>query len=145
MNMRRNAAILLASLALSAALLFIILLLVWSKKLRLHRFGGRGPCFWAFLFLVAAVLILGIWGVLDFESLFTAFHTAFFPGKTNWVFDSRYDQIILILPEDFWARAAILVAGLTFGVGALLAALEEVLHRTRTPKSVYEELRQIDK
>ena len=125
----------------SAALLLAILLLTLSKKLTLHRFGGRGPCFWAFTVMSGAVLVLGLWGLVDFESLFTVFHTVFFPGKDNWVFDFRLDQIILILPEDFWARAAALVGGLAFGVGALLAVLEEILHRMRTPKSVYEEIR----
>lgn len=130
-------------LAVSAALLLIVLLLTAAKKVRLHRFGGRGPCFWAFAVLVMAVLVFGIWGLVDFESLFTAFHTLFFPGKDNWVFDYRYDQIILILPEDFWARTGALVAALAFGAGALLTVLEEVLHRLRKPKSVYEEIREM--
>lgn len=128
-------------LGLSALLLLVIALSVRRKALRLHRFAGRGPCFWAFAVMTAAVLILGLWGLVDFESLFTAFHTLFFPGKTNWVFDYRYDQIILILPEEFWARAAALVAGLAFGTGALLTVLEEILHRVGKPKSVYEELK----
>lgn len=128
-------------LGISAAMLLAIVILMGRKMLRLHRFGGRGPCFWAFVCMTAAVLALGLWGLVDFESLFTAFHTVFFPGKTNWVFDYRYDQIILILPEDFWARAAALVAALAFGGGALLTILEELLHRIGTPKSVYEELR----
>lgn len=128
-------------LGISAAMLLAIVILMGRKTLRLHRFGGRGPCFWAFVCMTAAVLALGLWGLVDFESLFTAFHTVFFPGKTNWVFDYRYDQIILILPEDFWARAAMLVGGLAFGTGALLTILEELLHRVGKPKSVYEELR----
>lgn len=132
-------------LEVSAALLLAIFILTTVRKVPLHRFGGRGPCFWAFVILVVAVLGFGVWGVIDFESLFTAFHTAFFPGKDNWLFDYRYDQIILILPKEFWARAATLVAGLAFGVGALLAVLEEILHRVRRPKSVYEEIRQFRK
>lgn len=128
-------------LGLTALLLLAIVILVCRKSLRLHRFGGRGPCFWTFVFMTAAVLLLGLWALVDFESLFTAFHTLFFPGKTNWIFDFRYDQIILILPEEFWARAAALVAVLAFGGGALLTVLEELLHRAARPKSVYEELK----
>lgn len=130
-------------LEVSAALLAAVGILVLAGKLRLHRFAGRGPCFWAFVGLGVAVLLLGIWAVVDFTSLFTAFHTLFFPGKTNWVFDYRLDQIILILPEAFWARAAALVAGLVFGAGALLTVLEEILHRMRKPKSVYEEIKKM--
>lgn len=132
-------------LEISAALLLAVFILVAAKKLTLYRFGGRGPCFWAFVGMAGILLILGLWGILNFESLFTVFHRVFFPGKENWLFDYRYDQIILILPEEFWARAAILVAGLAFGVGAVLAAAEELLHRIRKPKSVYEEIRGMDK
>lgn len=132
-------------LEISAALLLAVFILVVTKKLTLYRFGGRGPCFWAFVGMAGLLLILGLWGILNFESLFTVFHRVFFPGKENWLFDYRYDQIILILPEEFWARAATLVAGLAFGVGAVLAAAEELLHRIRKPKSVYEEIRGMDK
>lgn len=128
-------------LEVSAALLAAVGILILAKKIRLHRFAGRGPCFWAFAGMGIGVLLLGIWAAVDFTSLFTAFHTLLFPGKSNWVFDYRVDEIILILPEAFWLRAAALVAGLAFGLGALLAILEEVIHRVTRPKSIYEELR----
>ena len=129
------------ALEISATILAAVFILVATKKLTLYRFGNRGPCFWAFAGMGGMVLILGAWGVIHFESLFTAFHALCFPGKENWIFDYRYDQIILILPEDFWARAAALVAGLAFGTGAALAATEALFHRVFKPKSVYEEIR----
>lgn len=132
-------------LEISAALLLAVFILVVTKKLTLYRFGGRGPCFWAFVGMAGILLILGLWGIFNFESLFTVFHRIFFPGKENWLFDYRYDQIILILPEEFWARTAALIAGLAFGVGAVLTAAEELFHRVRKPKSVYEEIRGMDK
>lgn len=132
-------------LEISATVLLAVLILVLTKKLALHRFAGRGPCFWAFVVMTGMVLIFGLWGLIDFESLFTAFHTLFFPGKENWIFDYRYDQIILILPEDFWARAAALVGGLALGTGAVLALIEEAVHRLRRPKSIYEELKKMKK
>jgi integral membrane protein (TIGR01906 family) len=86
-------------------------------------------------------LALGAWAFLDFEGLFTAFHTVFFPGKTNWVFDFRTDAIILILPEDFWARTAALVAILALGGGLVLTVLEKIVFALTRPKTVYEELK----
>lgn len=127
-------------LALSAALLVLILLLVKTGRVRLHRFLGQGPCFWAVAVMAGLLAVLGVWALADFDGFFTAFHTAFFPGKTNWVFDWRTDEIILILPEEFWARAAGLVAGLAFGVGVLLAVLERFLPGVGEP-SVYDQLR----
>lgn len=130
-------------LEVTAALLLAILVLTAARQVKLHRFLGRGPCFWAFAVLAAAFLVLGIWAAADFDSLFTAFHHVFFPGKTNWVFDYRLDQIILILPEEFWARAAALVGGLSLGGGALLALLEALIHRAGTPKTVYDEIKKL--
>ena len=94
--------------------------------------------------LGGVLLILGVWAFVDFTSLFTVFHRLAFPGKTNWIFEASTDQIILILPEDFWVRAAALVAGLALGVAALLSALHGLLHLKWKPKSVYDELTGMD-
>lgn len=134
-----------AVLGVCAVLLLIIAALALSKKVRLHRFLNRGPCFWAVAGLAVALLALLAWALTDFEGLFTAFHTVFFPGKTNWVFDWRVDQIILILPEEFWARAAALVGAIAFGGGAILALIEAAVHHFGAPDTVYEELTQMRK
>lgn len=122
--------------------LFLLILLVWA--LRSPRFAGRfafSPIKGGVTLLLVLLLGLGLWGLVDFESLFVAFHTLFFPGKTNWIFDARADQIILILPEDFWARAAALVAGLAF-LFSFLLLLGEKLRKRRQPRpTVYEELK----
>lgn len=128
-------------LGVCAAALLVILALRISGKVKLYRFLNKGSCFWA---LVALAVVLGaalVWALIDFESLFTAFHTAFFPGKTNWVFDWRMDQIILILPEDFWARAAALVGAVAFGGGAVLSLIEAACHHFAPTPSVYQELK----
>ena len=126
-------------LGLSAAALALVLLPVLTGRVRLYRFGSRGPCFWALMGLLAAVVLLGGWALLDFNSFFTAFHVLCFPGKTNWIFDWRTDEIILILPEAFWARTGALVGGLALGGGALLT-LGEWRFAPREG-SVYEELK----
>lgn len=94
----------------------------------------------ALIFLILVFLALGVWAFVDFDSLFVVFHKLFFPGKENWVFDYRADQIILILPEAFWARAAALVAGLALALGALLRILEALLFKKKF-RTVYDELR----
>lgn len=128
-------------LAVCAAVLLVLLALRISGKVRLYRFLGKGSCFWAVV-LLAVILGAGlVWALIDFESLFTAFHILFFPGKTNWVFDWRLDQIILILPEDFWARAAILIGIVAFGGGVVLALIEAACHRFAPTPSVYQELK----
>lgn len=126
-------------LAVTAALLLLFLV----RALRAPREENRGllsPALWALFITLALFLIFGVWAAVDFEGLFAAFHGLCFPGKTNWIFDARADQIILILPEAFWARTAALVAGLTLAVEALLALLTALLRKARAPRSVYEEL-----
>lgn len=122
--------------------LLLLILLIWA--LRSPRFAGRfafSPIKGGVALLLVLLLGLGLWGLVDFESLFVAFHTLFFPGKTNWIFDARADQIILILPEDFWARAAALVAGLAFLFSFLLLLGEKLRERRQPRPTVYEELK----
>ncbi len=128
-------------LAFSAAVLLLILALRISGRVRLYRFFDKGSCFWAVILLALVLGAALVWALMDFESLFTAFHTVFFPGKTNWVFDWRMDQIILILPQDFWARAAALVGAVAFGGGAVLALIEAACHHFAPTPSVYQELK----
>lgn len=124
------------ALGVSVLLLLFIVLLCRRKKIRLGR-----PCLWAFVGLLAVLCALSVWAYVDFEGLFTAFHHLCFPGKTNWLFDPQMDQIILILPEAFWARAAALIAGLALGCGLLLSLLEGLVRRLRRGPTVYEELK----
>ncbi len=128
-------------LAVCAVALLVLALLRATRKVRLYRFLDKGSCFWALMLLAVALGAILVWGLNDFESLFTAFHTLFFPGKSNWVFDWRMDQIILILPEDFWARAAVLVGAVAFGGGTVLALIEAACHRFAPTPSVYQELK----
>lgn len=128
-------------LAVCAVVLLVLLILRVSRKVRLYRFLDKGSCFWALVLLAVVLGAVLVWALIDFEGLFTAFHTAFFPGKTNWVFDWRMDQIILILPEDFWARAAILVGVVAFGGGLILALIEAACHHFAPTPTVYQELK----
>ena len=128
-------------LGASAAALAVLALALKLGRRSAYRFWGRGPAFWAMAGMLVFFLVLAAWALLDFEGLFTAFHTVFFPGKTNWIFDADTDQIIRILPEAFWARAGALVLGLALGGAVLLTLITELVHWRRTPKNVYEEAR----
>ena len=66
--------------------------------------------------------MVGALAALDFDRAFVAFHALFFPGKDNWLFDPAQDQIINILPQEFFRSCAILILGLlTAGCAALIA------------------------
>ena len=69
------------------------------RRQRLPRLGGRTPGFWAACGLGGLFLLIALLTALDFDGAFTVFHSIFFPGKDNWLFDPVTDPVILILPE----------------------------------------------
>ncbi len=64
-----------------------------------------------------AVLFAAV--AVDFDRAFVLFHTLFFPGATNWIFDPRVDPVIEILPETFFLHCALLIAGLWAAAGVV--------------------------
>lgn len=108
-------------LAVCVPTTILLPLFLRRRKLVPARPLGRGPSFWAGVGLATTFLLLGGLAALDFERAFTLFHTLFFPGKTNWLFDWQVDEIILILPMVFFRNCALLILGtLVSGCAALI-------------------------
>ena len=96
-------------LGVSFGLLAAALLYAHFTGRRPARPLGCGPGFWAGAGLGAAFLLVGALAALDFNRAFVVFHALFFPGKDNWLFDPAVDQIINILPQEFFRNCAILI------------------------------------
>lgn len=96
-------------LGLSLAALAALFLYCRIRRVRPWRFLGRGPGFWGACGLAGVFAVVGGLAALDFQRAFVVFHTLFFPGKTNWIFDWREDPIILLLPEEFFRNCAVLI------------------------------------
>lgn len=108
-------------LGVSLGLLAATLLYARFTGRRPARPLGHGPGFWAGAGLGAAFLLVGALAALDFNRAFVVFHALFFPGKDNWLFDPAEDQIINILPQEFFRNCAILIlALLVMGCAALI-------------------------
>lgn len=86
---------------------------------------------------VSAVSILGFFSLIaalasiNFERAFTIFHKIMFPGKDNWMFDPYTDEIIRILPIDFFMRCAILIVSSIINSCAVLIVLGIIRKRKR--------------
>lgn len=78
-------------------------------KVRPYRFLDRGPGFWAAAGLGVVFLVVGGLAALNFDRAFVVFHSIFFPGKDNWIFDWQTDPIILFLPQNFFRNCALLI------------------------------------
>lgn len=69
----------------------------------------RSPCFYGGIAAMIFPVALGIFAAADFDAAFTLFHKLFFPGKDNWIFNPYYDEIIKILPEEYFADCGIFI------------------------------------
>ena len=75
----------------------------------LWRPFGMSILFSSGAFLLGGFALIGGAVALDFDKAFTIFHTIFFPGKDNWLFNPYTDGVIMILPQDFFMNCAILI------------------------------------
>lgn len=121
----------LAVLAVSMVALVALFVYCRKKRLRPYCFGGHGPGFWSAVGLGASFLTVGGLAALDFDRAFVIFHSLFFPGKENWLFDYREDPIILLLPEEFFRNCAILILALLLVWCAILIVSDLVANRMR--------------
>ena len=101
-------------LDLRAAALSGLFLLGWTLirrrcSVQPYRFMKRGFAFWGSVGLGSTFLFVGSLAATNFSRAFVLFHTLFFPGKDNWLFDPYTDPIIRILPQEFFRNCAIFI------------------------------------
>ena len=114
----------------AAVLLALVGVHFYKKKNGMAAVRARHlPVFWSAVGMCAVFAVLAVWGAVDFDTLFVAFHAAFFPGKSNWIFDPRYDQIINILSQQFFLHCAALIAGLIFAAVIAFFAADALWRR----------------
>ena len=117
-------------LGISAAACLLLLILRLGKQWVYKPLLGHGPGFWAGVTAGGLVLILAGLAALDFNRAFVIFHAIFFPGKDNWIFDSATDQIILVMPEEFFCNCAILI-GVVLLTCCTVLILTDLLRRKK--------------
>lgn len=105
-------------LLISIAVILTLLILRRTGRIGPLTLGSRSGAFWGALSAVGFPLVVGALAALDFNRAFVIFHSIFFPGKDNWIFDWRADQIIRVLPQQFFMNCAILI-----GTGILVLSL----------------------
>lgn len=96
-----------------------------KKIVRMGTVAGLRPELFVGIAAIVLPLAIGALAAADFDRAFVVFHKIFFPGKDNWIFDYREDQIIGILPEQFFLNCAILigVSVIVWAVGCVVYAL----------------------
>lgn len=112
-----------AVLMISAAAIATILILRKKGKLELVDINGYHPLFWSGVGTILIPCVLGLLISVDFDRAFVIFHKIFFPGKDNWTFDPWEDEIIMVLPEEFFRNCAILI-----GVGIIALSSAAIIY-----------------
>lgn len=110
----------LAGMIVSGAIALTLILLNRFKVIELVKIKGHRAYLISAVAAVALPIIIGALAAIDFDKAFEVFHGIFFPGKSNWTFDPYVDQIITVMPEEFFMNCAILIG---VGVVAFSAAL----------------------
>jgi integral membrane protein (TIGR01906 family) len=96
---------------------FSVILLIRKPQTRLQVFYSlRNGAY----FTLAAIVVLIVGVVLNWDYFFTQFHNTFFAEGT-WQF-SRRDTLIRLYPEQFWQDASLFIGGLTILGAALFIA-----------------------
>ena len=90
---------------------FLAAIIILRKKglVAIHRPLGFGVGFWAGIGTLGFFGVVALLASLDFDTAFVVFHSIFFPGKDNWLFNPYTDQIIRVMPQQFFMNCAILI------------------------------------
>lgn len=110
---------------LAGSVIVIVLLKLYDKRRRLPRLGRHGAPFWGAAGMAALLVLIGIAAATDFDRAFTVFHSLFFHGKDNWVFNAATDPVILIMPEAFFRNCAILILAVLLVISAVIIILDK--------------------
>ncbi len=122
----------------SGAVLLLLLILHKLKKIKLVSARGHEVYFYSAIATLALIAILAFLISINFERAFEIFHTVFFPGKTNWTFNQHTDEIILVMPQEFFMNCAIIIGvGIACFTGSLIAAdlirARKLKHKKESP------------
>ena len=119
------------AVGIAAGAALAVCLVLWLRGLRPKTLLGRGPGFWAGSCLAALFLVLAVLAAADFDRAFAAFHSLFFPGKDNWIFDPARDAIINVMPQAFFQNCAILIVALLLAACAALIVSDLAVRRKK--------------
>ena len=98
-------------LIISSLILIALFVLFKRGKIEGFKLGKFSSAFWSAVFIIILTIVLVVLVSLDFNRAFVIFHKIFFPGKDNWIFSYRDDEIIRVLPQEFFMNCAILIVG----------------------------------
>ncbi|MEX2011805.1 MAG: DUF1461 domain-containing protein [Chloroflexota bacterium] len=94
-----------------------------------HRVGRGEAAFWrpvrsGAIGIAAAVVALGLVGLLAFDAAFEVFHRLFFAGG-NYTFDPATDRLVQLFPYQFWIETSFAVGAVVLVLAAVAASIAQ--------------------
>ena len=115
----------------TAAIGILWLILRKFVHVRPAYWKGHSPVFYGAVFMLVSFVVIGGLAALDFDKFFVIFHAVLFPGKTNWLFDPRIDQVINILPETFFMHCGIVIVLVILVLCSLIILVDSIAKKKR--------------
>lgn len=92
-----------------------VVTIIKMKKFNNIRLLNFSTYFWSgisIIFIFLSIIIPAL--IVGFNKAFEIFHNIFFLGKDNWILDPDADEIINILPKEYFLNCVILVISIMF-------------------------------
>lgn len=124
----------LIALILSCATIITLTLLNKYKKIQLCRPFGYSVAFISAISVLSIIIILFAIVSINFEKAFVIFHKIFFAGKDNWTFDPRFDEIITVLPQEFFMNCAIFIGVGIIALSVGIIIFQIIAKKRKKPK-----------
>lgn len=106
--------------------IILILKKKFFNKIKIHKYSIG---FWSSCCILGTFILLTITSlIVGFNNMFNAFHNIFFLGKSNWLFNPSKDEIIKILPMQYFMDCAILVVSI-IAIISITIIVKELLTR----------------
>lgn len=97
-------------LIVSVVIIALVFIIKRRSNIKLYL-GKHTPYYYASVFIICIFGAIALFAAIDFRFTFTLFHKIFFFGKENWLFDPSVDEIVSVLPPEFFRNCAILIGG----------------------------------
>ena len=108
-----------------------IVILIKKKYFNSDKLCNYNLGFWS------SVIVIGLFSIIvlislmiGFDRFFELFHNIFFLGKDNWLLSESTDEIIKILPIEFFMNCAILIVSIIVII-AIIVIVKEIYRKKK--------------
>jgi integral membrane protein (TIGR01906 family) len=123
------------TLIVSTIVITTLLILSKFKKITLCRPMKMHACFISALSVLGVFVIIALLCAIDFNKAFVIFHKIFFAGKDNWTFSPQKDQIIKVLPQQFFMNCGILIVSSIVLICVGIIVFQTIMRRKHAKKT----------